>query len=368
MHRFTQVLISVLLLTALLAGLPERAFAQNACSQTLIQAQIAYYEGRANDVPTILNACIKSGFTRDEKVQAYRLLILTYLYLNEFRDAENTMLYFLRLNPDYQINEAADPAEFINLYNQFRTWPVYLFGAKAGGNVSFARPEKPFFSTDNPQRAQVTYESAVSYQAGLAFEIPLNTHFMFSPEINIASRKYRYQSQLFGYESLVFREEQNRIELPLLVSYQIGQKRFSSFVKAGLSVEGLFRTVANVRRVDNNFTDGVQREVTGPNVDLRGQRKKLNSSAVIGIGIKFKKERSILMAEVRYQAGLFNPVKAKERYSNAELLYRYGYVDSNYRLNSLSFVIGYIIPVYRPKLLPAKRDNVMKLQLNQTGQ
>src|SRR5688572_15785653 len=66
--------------------------AQNTCSQTLIKAQFTYYEGRAEEVPLMLETCLTSGFTPEEKLQAYRLLTLTYLYLNEPANAEKVML------------------------------------------------------------------------------------------------------------------------------------------------------------------------------------------------------------------------------------------------------------------------------------
>src|SRR5687768_8357487 len=105
-----------IILVLIIFLLPFFASGQNTCSQTLLKAQIAYYEGRAEEVSTILEACLKDGFTEEEKSQAYRLLTLTHLYLNETQQAENSMLSFLRLNHYYKINEAVDPTEFINLY------------------------------------------------------------------------------------------------------------------------------------------------------------------------------------------------------------------------------------------------------------
>lgn len=350
MHYLSKRIAIFMLVAVLMLASHTFAFAQEACSQILIKAQIAYYEGRANEVSQIMETCLKDGFTRDEKLQAYRLLTISYLYLNEPIEAENALLALLRLNPEYKINESVDPAEFINLYKQFRTHPVYLAGFKLGGNVSFIQLLKNF-SLDNTAEAQIFYAPQLSYQGGASLELPLNKRFSFSPEIYVAGKKYMHKTNLFGFENLTFNEAQHRIELPLMLTYNINKKRFNPFFNAGFSFDALFSSYSKVRREDNDSSGEVKKEVTGPNITLNAQRRLINYSAIAGAGFKFKSGRNLITAEVRYKLGMMNMVKKNERYSNTELIYRYGYLDNDIVLNSIVFSLGYIIPVYQPKIL-----------------
>src|SRR5882672_2751878 len=124
------------------------------CSQTLRLATSTYEQGRLHELPGLLEGCIKSGFTEDQKVQAYKLLTLAYIYLEEPEKADASMLLLLETNTEFQINEAIDPAEFIALYKTFRTTPVYRIGGKGGTSV--AQPNVA--SSDNANDAGSKYK------------------------------------------------------------------------------------------------------------------------------------------------------------------------------------------------------------------
>ena len=95
--------------------------AQTACAQTLRQARTVFDEGRIHEIETLVSSCIEKGFTDEERTEAYRLLILSYIYLDEADKADEAMLALLRVNHHYQVNEQADPTELIVLYETFRT-------------------------------------------------------------------------------------------------------------------------------------------------------------------------------------------------------------------------------------------------------
>jgi len=86
------------------------SIAQTACTQTLRRARTVYDEGRIQEMESLLESCIKSGFTDEERTEAYRLLILSYLYLDEPEKADEAMLALLKDNPQFAINERVDPA------------------------------------------------------------------------------------------------------------------------------------------------------------------------------------------------------------------------------------------------------------------
>jgi len=90
------------------------------CAQTIRLATSVYEQGRLHELPDLLKNCLNSGFTQQERVTAYKLLTLSYIYLEEPEKADESMLKLLETNPYFEINAAVDPAEFIALYNTFR--------------------------------------------------------------------------------------------------------------------------------------------------------------------------------------------------------------------------------------------------------
>lgn len=130
--------ILLLFVVVLLAGSYARA--QSTCAQTLRLAQSIYDQGRLHELPQLLQKCLEeNGFNDEEKVNAYKLLTLTYIYLEEPAKADEYMLALLRTDTEFKVNDAVDPAEFVALYKTFRTYPIYRIGGKLGA-VAAARP------------------------------------------------------------------------------------------------------------------------------------------------------------------------------------------------------------------------------------
>jgi hypothetical protein len=354
-YKYLAAIISFVMMLTLSAKAQK-----NTCSQTLIKAQFTYYEGRAEEVPDMLEACLKDGFTTDEKLQAYRLLTLTYLYLNESSQAEKTMLAFLQLNPVYKINEAVDPAEFINLYKQFRTWALYLAGTKAGINTTYVNILQPY-SLDNVYVTQAAYQPAFSYSIGTTLEVPLKDRLSASAELYLTGTRFTYSNELFDYLTHRSVETQNRLDLPLLLNYTLPGKKFNPYLGGGITSSLLLKGQAQVRRTDDiGFNEG-QKETSGPNITLTSQRRMFTFSGTFNLGVKYTRSRNIFILEGRYNLGLHNVVRKSNRYSNIEPILKYGFIDNDFTLNSFTLAVGYLIPVYKPRKLTNKKNSESSL-------
>lgn len=345
------------------AAVSLHSFAQSSCSQTLREAQLTYEKGRIDLVPEQLASCLQSGFNKEEKITAYKLLVNTYLYFNERDKAESAMTSFLTLNPEYEIDVIADPSEFINLYNSFRTTPIYLLGGKAGSNITSINVSKNF-SVDDSSIERGKYNFQPGFNVGLALEVPLSKKFSIAPEIYFSQKKYQYRDILLGFADLDFQETQTLIELPLFFKYNIGNfgknKNITPFVSLGGSASYLISSEADVIRKDLISGEN-QREVSGPSIDLAEQRNNINYAAAVGVGVKLKNiiGRGYLIVDFRYAYGLNNVVNPDNRTANTSLVYDYLYVDNDFSIDNYSFTIGYLIPKYKPKVL-SKRSKKSK--------
>ena len=88
---------SFLLGGLLIIGHLTPAFSQSECVFSLQRAERLYQQGNIEEIPGLLINCIEKGFTRDERLTAYKLLIQSYLYDDQLELADHGQLRCDRL-------------------------------------------------------------------------------------------------------------------------------------------------------------------------------------------------------------------------------------------------------------------------------
>ncbi len=330
------------------------------CAQTLRLARSTYEQGRFHEIPALLNSCLTSagGFSKQEKVEALRILTLSYIYQEEPLQADDAMLTLLNTDHYFEINENVDPAEFTALYKTFRTTPIFAFGLKFGGNFTMPTPFTNYY-VGSAAAGVGDYSPAFNIQFGVAFEKVL---FERNPEPRwTAAPEIFYTSNTFGYanESLTVSDQtgtpfsfldgtfdQKRLDLNLLVQYKLSNSAINPYVTGGANISYL---LSNELQVETQFpSEGSV--VTGPPVDIKDTFKAFDYGVVVGGGIKYKFGEIFLTADVRYRYGITNLIKESDR-SNPEATFDYGFVSNNLRQSNVIFNIGFIYPYFNPKKL-----------------
>src|SRR5260221_4588663 len=228
------------------------------CSQTLRLATSTYEQGRLHELPGLLDGCIKSGFAPEQKVQAYKLLTLAYIYLEEPEKADASMLLLLQTDNEFQINEALDPAEFIALYRTFSTAPVYRIGGKAGTSV--AQPNVA--SSDNANDGSSSYKYRFGFSAGVSVEIPVKIlklkNLTLNPELYFQIISFNYTNKDTIHSAFGPRT-QNWISLPISLQYKFGQSKFNPYVALGVETGYLITSKSTGQSTIKSNTGGEQK-------------------------------------------------------------------------------------------------------------
>lgn len=327
-------------------------YGQTACALTLRTARATYDDGRLQEIPELLSPCLKSGFTQQESVEAYKLLVLSYIYLEEPSKANDAMLSLLRTDPYFEINASADAAEFIALYRTFRTWPVYRVGAKAGVNGTMPHVTSYVNAVEG---AKVSYTPVINFMSGLAFEIPLTEKLTLNPELYFQIRSFYYDSDLDLSGDLENssegKESQTSLTLPVSLQYQIAKTKLNPYVSLGLSVDYLLKSNITISRLRVNANSIQERTF-----DVTESRNRININAIASAGIKTRLGGGFVVAELRLVYGLSGINETSSAFTMDDyLLFDNGYADNSMNLNSLSLSVGYIYNVFNPKKLkPAK--------------
>ena len=327
------------------------------CAQTLRLAQSIYEQGRLHELPALLQKCIADGtFTDAEKVTAYKLLTLTYIYIEEPAKADENMLNLLRTDTEFAPNNNVDPAEFVALWKTFRTWPIYRIGGKLGAVAS----QPSVISADYINTNVNEYKQNFGFSGAIVAEIPLPrklNKFTLNPGLSFQLLSFNgvnsdREGSVAGDTALVTDAVQKQawISLPVSVQYKVYEKNLSQiFIAAGLSFDYLLSS--SIRIISNRENNS---PVPERDIAITGQRNRVNSGALMSAGFKRKIGKGFLIAELQFKMGLQPMLTKKDTYENSVLYIDYKYVDSIFKLNTLTASVSYVINRYNPKKLSYK--------------
>lgn len=316
---------------------------QSSCSESLMSATELYNEGIIEDIPNILTPCIEEGFTKNEKIEAYKLMILAYLFDDNQYEAEKTMLAFLKDFPEYELRPN-DPIEFVYFFNTYETIPIISFGFFMGGNLS------------NPLITQAYTAGNFNDQnagniIGPGYEIGLNINRKITEKITIhldmifAGYNYTFTDRIFDITEIKMRESSTLLSAPLSVTYEFTDMDNRPFVRLGGGVNYLLNSAFTPSRTNIQGESG---DVTGADIDIMEHRQTINYYALVGGGYRVQLGNGDLTFNARMNIGLYNIVNEDTRYTNQTLWHRYYFIEDDFILTNLSITVGYNISLFKP--------------------
>jgi hypothetical protein len=329
----------------------------SSCAQTLRLAQSIYDQGRLHELEKIITDGLKSAdCDKQTKVSLHKLLTLSYIYLEEPAKADEEMLKLLNTDNYFEINESVDPAEFVALYNTFRTTPVLRVGVKLGANASQPNVVNTITAVDYTKDSE--YKYGISILFGGAVDYPINTKMTLHGDLLYLQRKFETDLKVDRGQNLDGKvltnefegiETQNWISLPLSFEYRVGESKINPYVAGGVSIDYLLKAKLNGIRNRDDVAS-----VPESSYDIISARNKINISALLAAGIKAKIGVGFFVAEVRYLYGLNNITSSENALTNQRALWDPYYTDSVFKISSLVITGSYVINIFKPKKLAVK--------------
>lgn len=383
MNRIT---LAVLFFGVLILGIDVDLLAQRArggvnCTQKLNEAEDLFDAGNLSEIPETLNSnrgrCFeKGGFSKEEKIRAYRLLALVHLFNDNGPQAEEAVINLLNADPEHPVGPD-DPIELKYLFDKYRSEPIFRIGAKVGINQTYVRSIGEFGSYSNEDEVSKTFEPGIGFQAELTFEYNILDDLEIISGVAWAQNKYVIsynnitESEDFNTAensatifTVSLTETQSLIKVPLIVRYGKAFGNWIPYGTAGISLDYLLNSTMNGSRGGTTT-----RQL--PNLALLDDdmRKRFNWSYFAGVGVKLKTKTDYILFEGRYNLGGSNTVRTRYRYNNEKLLYDMAHVDDDKILNNMSISIGYIKSIYKPKKYSSKKlDKIGKKKKNKVDE
>jgi len=335
----------------LIAVAPHMARAQQkltTCAQTLRLARSVYENGRLHELPVLMGDCFKKEeWTVQERVDAYKLLTLAYIYLEEPEKADENMLNILRTDPEFHPNENIDPAEFVALYNTFRTEPVYRLGVKLGANAT--APNVHSYTALN--EGTESYEYSYGFQGGVTAEIAIfNDKLTLNPELYFQTKSFNLKNTFFeDGQKTKGKVTLRSLSLPVSVQYALPlgkskvQSKWVPYVGAGVNVDFLLGVVTDLE------TDVFGQSPVNTASTEKSQYKAFNFAPVLSAGIKGKVKKAEIVAEIRYIYGASTIFDKQKLYDSQSEIFGNKFVHGPFSLNTLQVSFGYLLNKYIPR-------------------
>jgi hypothetical protein len=326
--------------------LPYAVFPQvsGTCAENLKNAQSFFEKGQVEQVPALLQECLKSGFKKEEELSAYKLLIQTFLLDDKLEKADSTMFAFLAKNPEYQTSPT-DHSSFVYLYNSFIVKPVVQIGIHAGTNVPFLTfveenptAGEPGKSVYNNNAANLFFSLDAKFKVGKKLELGIEAGYSLLKFTNVVD--------YMEFGRINYAEVQQRLEIPVYISYDI--KSIGKFTPYGRIGIGAAYNLSTTADVSFNTTDiNNQNSRTGQTLNRKDSRVPLDIFGQIAAGTKYKIPHGYLFAEVRSDFGIRN--QNVPGGNTSDLLENYYFwSDPGFRINYLNLNIGYTYVLYKP--------------------
>jgi len=317
----------------------------------LREAKELYESGLIDEIPEMLSGCMESGFTRAQRIEAYKLIILTYLFDDDQFQAEKKMDDFLRKFPEYEVMPN-DPVEFVYLLESYKTSSYYSLNLFFGPNFTNPRITELYSTIDQSQ-------SEFRDKTGLGFHVGLGVSRNLWKSVNInIDAIYSWQNftlvekgsvQLStgatrSFTEITVKESMKKVDVPLSFTYSFGKGNFSYFVRLGAMISYTLENSLSPQRSQIGAE-----AISESGTDIGNQREAISYAALGGLGFEYKIPRGFLVLDFRYHVGLINMVKESNRYDFPRFWSRYFYLDSNYMLDHLSISFGYYFSIYSSK-------------------
>ncbi len=329
--------------------------AQAQCRENLTKARDNFDAGNFYGIPALLNECLKKG-TRQDKIAAYRLLTITYLYIDDPRAAQISFIQLLELDPEYK-PDSTEYVELVHLSKEYITTPIVTWRLRAGINTSFVTVLQQNGS-NNPTISNDTYGYKAGFNALASMDIGINKYFTASLEPELSFDRFTSKSSYFNdvnglpdaKDQASFTEKSLQVSLPVSVRFTWPGNTYSPYIYSGYSPNFTFFTLSDASYVKNE--NQAQTFTNNKNLNITDLRKQFSNSAVFGIGLKRRVNLNYVFVDVRFKIGLQDLLNTKALNNfdkNKDInTYTTTYLqrDNNFRQNQVNLTIGYAWPSY----------------------
>lgn len=307
----------------------------NDCSSSIVDAGNMYEAGKFEESVKLLNACL-DFLPQETRFEAYRLLGLAYLELNDEEKLNESMVNLLKEKPDYREFPFFDPLAYTVKLSKFDVYPKWEIGLQAGINSTSVSPIENYSVTGS----EASYLPKTGYQIGILSEYYFNQKMSLYSGLQLSGVNYeRNADDVVGWKQMYI-EKLQFINVPIVLKHKVIPELLGWQVSAEAGINYQFlATTRSVVFLDNLSESNPKR--LQRSADQSEARSKYVISGLLGISAKRKVAKGSFNIQIASSLGINNLVKPENRWDNLTFITESNYVDSDIRLNTVMISVGY---------------------------
>lgn len=330
MKKLTIILSAVILLG--LGGIQSANAQTDSCIIKLKNANTGYDQGDYDGSIKLLRSALSDcPLDKSEKIQANKLLIMSYLKVDNLEEADKTAGTIMKIDPYYKPDKFKDDPKYSALFEKFRPVQVFRMGFSAGFNRSIIDVVQTYsiVHDDAASADLATYNSKTGFQLGLSAEYRMYKDLWLQLEGQFRQSSYEHILDDVEGTTVNYSEKLSYVDVPLSAKYYIMDKTFSPYVEAGATFSFLTNALSTTERDD-------QKDI----VDRTDYRNSYMTGFFGGAGVAYRMKGISLYAAFRYTYFDENVNKEGTRYADDVNVFKYYYIDDDFRLDNWQINVG----------------------------
>ncbi len=268
--------------------------------------------------------------TAEEKIQASKLLISSYLAIDNLEAANKVAGDVMAQNPNYKPDATKDDPKLYSLFSKYRPSPVLSVGIFWGVNMPSVRVINTYSVLHSDGATSLSsYLNKTSFQFGVKSEYRAYKEFWVDGAIQYRQTSYEHDLDSIGNSKLTYIEKLNYLDIPISAKYYFFKKHLQPYVEAGFDFSFLTSSKSTTTLASEQ-----------DDVDRTTLRNTFKMGYWGAIGCNYKYNSFLFFLDVRYIYFQGQVNKTGTRYSDPTNLWKYYYVDDDFGMNVIQINIG----------------------------
>lgn len=326
----TGLLFSAILAFSLLNIQRSKAQADT-CIARLKNASTSYDQGDYDGAIKLLNSAIADcPLDKGDKIQANKLLIMSYLKIDNLEEADKAAAAIVKVDPYYKPDKFKDDPKLSALFEKYKPMATFRIGIMAGINQTMIDVEKTYSIVKNDDA-----DNLGAYSGKTGFQLGLQAEYRAYKELWVEAaglfRQSLYEHVLYDVENTTinYKEKLSYVDVPVSVKYYILKKNIQPYIEAGASFSFLTDALSTTTR--DEVKDIVNR------YDYRNNTMVGYSG---GAGVAYRMKGISVFAAFRYNYFGDNVNKDGTRYADLTNVFKYYYIDDDFRMDNWQVNVG----------------------------
>lgn len=322
--------ISILMCTVLCITAQALYAQKDNCLAHLKEANTSYDQANYDEAINLLKKTIQEcSLDKPDKIQAYKLLIMCYIAIDKLEEADKAAGQIMKINPNFTPDKFKDDAKLIAIFRKFSPIPTFSIGVSGGINIPFEKTVNQYSVVYPDGQAPASYKTKMGFQLGLQGERRAYKDFWVALGFSYRSSSYQHTLNNVDSQTINYSEKLTYIDFPLSVKYYFPLQRLRPYVQAG----AYFTFLSNAL---STTTSGDQKDI----INRTSLRNTFQAGYFGCAGLSYTIKSFVLFADIRYIGYPDNVNKAGTRYNDEVNLFKYYYIDDDFRLNNMQVNVG----------------------------